>query len=346
MIADLRYGKPNSMSKFEEDTRQPTLIRNARGRGFTLDEHGFELVEDQRPRVIAATADADDAALISHWYPECCAIVRELTGATRCYVANHVKRSSAHRGGHELVLTDAMKRGEQARPKNQQLSGIDEVHADFTRDSAFIARIQQEGGLQQQHEEEGEKNPAASSRSRSSSGSRSRHVRVVNVWQSISDRGPVRVKPLALCDPASVNLRRDGRRRHCAANGNTVWNLARHDPAQRWWYYDAMARGELLVFFGYHPDQPVFHSAFESGAPPGGGAPPPPPRESLETRVVCVFDQDPDGDTTAPLPRYLRSAFSAQYDGALETFSQDVDRKQRQAIADRLADYSRVQSRL
>eukprot|EP00957_Ditylum_brightwellii_P057200 4334439-Ditylum_brightwellii.AAC.1 len=90
-------------------------------------------------------------------------------------------------------------------------------------------------------------------------------VRVVNIWQSISDRGPIARKPLAFCHPASVDAATELRENYKPMNGNTVWNAVSGPEHQhQWFYYPAMRRGEMLVFYGYNGERtPVLHTAFD-----------------------------------------------------------------------------------
>ena len=70
----------------------------------------------------------------------------------------------------------------------------------------------------------------------------------VNVWRNIRDDSPVMVKPLAVCDPASVV--RDSHMLYellfADRTGNT-YSLPYSDK-HRWYYYPRMEKDECLVF--------------------------------------------------------------------------------------------------
>lgn len=57
-----------------------------------------------------------------------------------------------------------------------------------------------------------------------------------------------------------------------------------------------MQRSEMLVWCGYdsrcQPFLPAFHSAFQNPS----ASPSAPPRESVEMRVLCLFDEDSGPD--------------------------------------------------
>eukprot|EP00429_Kryptoperidinium_foliaceum_P106385 CAMPEP_0176244474 /NCGR_PEP_ID=MMETSP0121_2-20121125/31449_1 /TAXON_ID=160619 /ORGANISM="Kryptoperidinium foliaceum, Strain CCMP 1326" /LENGTH=250 /DNA_ID=CAMNT_0017584081 /DNA_START=17 /DNA_END=765 /DNA_ORIENTATION=- len=103
---------------------------------------------------------------------------------------------------------------------------------------------------------------------------------VINFWRPVPPmREPVRRTPLAVCDPASVNVedivpvnvRRD-------SQGYTKMMDLAFDEGQRWYYYPDMTVDEVLVFktFQHFKSQAgpelntCFHTAFEHPAAPPG----------------------------------------------------------------------------
>lgn len=278
VVGSLNYSDPARMTAqdfpAEGGKRYDVAIMDARDMGFTLQQDGFQLLSTE-PTAAWQANTGDDDALKELWYPEACAMVKALTGAKSVSVQNHVHRSSAAATGHELILTEAERAG--GKHKKVVLNGVDGIHADFTPDSSYVSNL--EAKLQHQHEEE-QRAAGVTTRTRI-------RVRVVNIWQSISDKGPIQRKPLALVHPNSVKAS-ELRANYKEMNGNTVWNLTRTPESQHaWWYFNEMKRGEMLVFYGYDEEIPVLHTAFELPNTPAHA----PPRESLETRVLCVFEE-------------------------------------------------------
>jgi len=121
-----------------------------------------------------------------------------------------------------------------------------------------------------------------------------RRWRCFNVWQAVSET-PFD-SALALCDSSSLDpddmafayapLR-------TGSGGDFLLELCqyRHNPAQRWGYVRDIRRDELLIFSGLDPAAgapwgAVPHTAFtDPGWRPGT-----PPRNSVELRVLALFD--------------------------------------------------------
>ncbi len=116
---------------------------------------------------------------------------------------------------------------------------------------------------------------------------------IYNLWRALSD--PPQDAPLAICDARTVGA------------GDRVWSdciidppgapelkfensVFRHGPGQRWCYFPAMTRDEVLVFKGYDSDPAratgVPHSAFDDPSCP----PDAPARESIDVRAFAFFD--------------------------------------------------------
>ncbi|WP_297797522.1 CmcJ/NvfI family oxidoreductase [uncultured Marinobacter sp.] len=111
----------------------------------------------------------------------------------------------------------------------------------------------------------------------------------VNAWRPI--RGPVRRSPLAVLDAATIDPEdliatdmvypeRTGEIYHLAFN-----------PGQRWLYFPAMQRDEVLLIKGYDSRTDgrarfVPHTAFQDPGTPADE----PPRESIEVRTLAFFE--------------------------------------------------------
>jgi hypothetical protein len=123
---------------------------------------------------------------------------------------------------------------------------------------------------------------------------------LINFWRPINMREPMRDRPLALCDPLSVEADDifSARIPSVTPEGRVSRHLAlRFNPGQRWRYYSAMTTNEVLVFkqcefWKENPDAGpranVFHTAFrDPTAPPNVE-----PRLSCEHRVGVMILRD------------------------------------------------------
>lgn len=112
---------------------------------------------------------------------------------------------------------------------------------------------------------------------------------IVNVWRPIAR--PVLDAPLALCDSRTVSSS-DAVVAHVRYPERTgEIYLFRNSPWHRWFYYPEMQPTEAVVFKQYDSrlsgvSRFTPHSAFEHPATPLGT----PPRESIEARVLVVFE--------------------------------------------------------
>lgn len=119
----------------------------------------------------------------------------------------------------------------------------------------------------------------------------------VNMWRNINDTAPILDNTLATCDIRSV------------ANediGGTSSPLLTHKPGQRWCYFPHMVKQEALIFMHWDSarlsHRPCFHTAFSDPSAPADA----PPRESVEARLLVVYDQArtcSDGEAAAATVR-------------------------------------------
>jgi hypothetical protein len=104
--------------------------------------------------------------------------------------------------------------------------------------------------------------------------------------------GPLKHMPLALCEPASVDIADvvPTGFLNLSPTGRPTVNLGlRHNPEQRWWFYPDMVADEVLAFLQFHrlkrDGDPVlrtcFHTAFADPGAPADAE----PRQSCEHRV-------------------------------------------------------------
>jgi hypothetical protein len=192
----------------------------------------------------------NDTHVEQDYYPEIEALVKEVTGASRVVIFDHTRRRDD--GGSGGTKTPA-----------------DRAHNDYTEWSA-PQRVQDLLG-----EDEAR---------------RLRNVPFVqvNAWRPI--RGPVRRSPLAVLDAATLDPG-DLIATDMVYPGRTgeIYHLA-FNPDQRWLYFPAMERDEVLLIKGYDSRTDgrarfVPHTAFHD---PGTHADEP-PRESIEVRTLAFF---------------------------------------------------------
>lgn len=112
-------------------------------------------------------------------------------------------------------------------------------------------------------------------------------VQQINVWRPL--RGPVTTAPLTLCDGRTVDESCKGI--HCGFFGSRV--TVHHGPEQKWYYLSRMQPDEALLIKIYDSqvregDAPY---APHSGCDIHGHDGPETPRESIEVRVVAVYDE-------------------------------------------------------
>ena len=113
----------------------------------------------------------------------------------------------------------------------------------------------------------------------------------MNVWRNISSQ-PIRRKPLAVLDCASVEPERDLFTVELVFNDRVGENQgidARPD-AHHWQYFPAMAHDEALLFKTFDSDESsparfTMHTAFDDPTT----QPSDPTRESIEVRVLAIF---------------------------------------------------------
>lgn len=116
---------------------------------------------------------------------------------------------------------------------------------------------------------------------------------IYNLWRSLSD--PPQDVPLAMCDARTL-APEDIVCADCIEEMDDDPALRfeiavfRHNVKQRWYYFSAMLRHELLVFKGFDSDRCrasiVAHAAFDDPSCPADA----PPRESIEVRALALFE--------------------------------------------------------
>lgn len=112
---------------------------------------------------------------------------------------------------------------------------------------------------------------------------------IVNVWRPIGEK--VVDAPLALCDARTVAAADPvaSEVRYPSRTGEIY--LFKHAPQHRWYYFSEMGRHEAVVFKQFDSQLSgtsrfTPHSAFDHPDTPRGT----PPRQSIEARVLVVFE--------------------------------------------------------
>lgn len=251
---------PEARPDFERLPLAPARMRieDMRGREdqFSLDEHGFALVEAP-----TAVRDFHDREEVARVYPdEVGELLRRVTGCARTRISSP---------GLVRVSRRAAERPEGAAPTGNF------AHADYSHRS----------GEQWLRRTVSPEEAEAALKGR---------FAIFNVWRTFSP--PPQDVPLALCDCRSVDRAKDIQNCTITLGrpglGEVTWeNTAyKRNENHRWFYCSDMGREEAFVFRSYDSDPrfPVHtpHTAFEDLTCPDSAG----PRASLEIRVLCFWD--------------------------------------------------------
>src|SRR5205814_6652893 len=155
----------------------------------------------------------DDDEVRRVYYPEAERFIKELTGASRVFIFDHLQRRRV------AGLTDRSRRGGPRQPATR-------VHVDHT-DRSGPQRVRDLMGDDAEELLRG-------------------RVQVVNLWRPILPE-PLRDSPLAVCDARSVDFNdlvpSDLVYRDRVGETYSV----KHNPAHRWYYVPEMRRDEALL---------------------------------------------------------------------------------------------------
>lgn len=231
---------------------QTIALRDVRGLAApSLEANGLAFL-----RSPTAVADLYDVATVERdYFAECAQLLRHALGAHQVIVYDHNVRR-----GQALALKPD--RYDQGRP-------VPHAHTDYSGRSA-LRRLREILG------------PAAPE------AERRRYVQV-NLWRPI--RGPVRDRPLALCDGATLGAAdlQSSELRYPDRTGE-LYYLA-HGPTQRWLYASDMQPDEVWIFknFDSRPPTGVFAAPHCAVADPLYAGTRVQPRESIEVRAFALF---------------------------------------------------------
>jgi hypothetical protein len=240
---DKRLGADNSES-------HRVTIRNGRplADNFVFEREGFRFV----PHESQVNDFFDDDAVRRVYYPECEALIKEVSGAKRVVVFDHTLRTASDDQRVARKIRDVVSR----------------VHNDYTEWS----------GPQRVHDIMGEEAEALL-------GGR---FAIIQVWRPINR--PVESHPLAICDARTIKPEHlvVNERRYQERTGQTY--AITHDPDERWYWFPKMRPDEALVFKVYESLKDgrarwTAHTAFEDPTSPAHAR----PRESIEIRTLAFF---------------------------------------------------------
>lgn len=222
---------------------------------LSLDREGFALVEQH-----SAVQDFyDDEAVRRIYYPEAEELLKQVTGATRVVVFDHVVRNA-----------------QQSQPGTNDIKEpVRRVHNDFTANSGYIR-----GRLVLS--EIGEEDPDALLTQRFS---------IINLWRAIAN--PIQESPLAVCDARSIAstdlIASDLVYRDRVGETYSVT----YNPAHQWFYFPKMHRDEVLLIKCFDADESgrarfAAHTSFNDPTSPVNA----PPRESIELRTLVFYPEN------------------------------------------------------
>jgi hypothetical protein len=239
-------GEPQPNMVHEAHTMKVRSMRPIQSE-ISLDREGFALVEQR-----SAVRDLwDDDEVRRVYYPEAAEFIKQVTGASRVHVFDHVQRRRMP--GHV---------GDRRAPGPRQPAS--RVHVDHTAKSG----PQRVRDLLPDDAEELLRG----------------RVQVINLWRPI--RGPLQDAPLGVCDARSVDfgdlVPSDLVYRDRVGETYSV----KHNPAHRWFYVPEMRPDEALLLkcCDTKTDRARFmpHTGFTDPTTPPDAF----PRESIELRTL------------------------------------------------------------
>lgn len=230
-------------------------IYNARSiaADLSVDREGFALLDQHT----AVKDFYDDEEVRRVYYPEAEQWLKEVTGAARVVIFDHVVRNAQRSQPGQNDIREPARR----------------IHNDFTANSGYTrARLV----LNQI----GEKDPEALLRQRFS---------IINIWRAITN--PIQESPLALSDArtiaptdwvASDLVYRD--------RVGETYSIT-YNPSHQWFYFPQMHRDEALLIKCFDSDETDIarfsaHTSFDDPTSPVNA----PPRESIELRTFVFYD--------------------------------------------------------
>ena len=283
-------GNTTESRGIELESHEVPLVNGREGSPPTWALHGFELLDaplETPPDFL------DHDTVISQYYPDCAALVREATGAEVFAFDHNLRSASAKAQGKRVA-------------GGQDVQGpAHVVHGDYTLRSApdrlrQLAAPPSGNDTLKGHLPDGVSLVPGPLAEQALAGGR---FAIINVWRSIVD-DPVVTNPMALCDGQSV-----------APDDLVVFEIhyadrvgenyfAKFSPSQVYYHYPEMTRDEALLIKQWDsagqlgqtngasgdasggPCTFSFHSAYQHPEPD----PTAPDRFSIEVRCLVIYD--------------------------------------------------------
>jgi hypothetical protein len=275
---DVRNGPPSGFKRAQfgpfEITNARPVQALAKSEGAFFEDHGFVLL----PHVTAvrdwdpAPNDFESSEVVRLYYPEIEQLVRQrLLPGKRVEVHQWSPPLRRGRGTSTPEYASAVHSDYGLTPTDFQVSV-----------EAYANRSAAEGWRRSFERDEVEA------------------FMMIDFWRPTNMAEPLQHMPLALCDPATVELTDlvPMAMRGIAPTGRPTHHVAlRYDPRQRWYYYPAMRTDEVLAFklFECRKDdllpsrlRSVLHTAFADPDAPADAE----ERQSCEHRVGVVVLRD------------------------------------------------------
>eukprot|EP00164_Ancoracysta_twista_P007618 GFYU01010850.1.p1 GENE.GFYU01010850.1~~GFYU01010850.1.p1 ORF type:complete len:332 (-),score=90.65 GFYU01010850.1:128-1123(-) len=277
-------------------------VYDGRDAGLTIDSNGFQLFEHKYSHVDYY----DEQQIVTKYYPEVAAFLKEKLGAKKVYVFDHNVRSAATQSWMNKPQGDGpTKELKGSQLKVQSPAGV--VHNDFSMHSSKrrLHQLAEPPRVNDPWDVDKTNKPLIDPEELAQL--ESGRWAMINVWRNIADT-PVQDMPLALCDAPTIDMEQlvTFEIRYEDRIGENYFAVPREQ--NRWYYFPKMVKDEALVLKvwdseGKHvknlDDNGVqtspatdgveasfsFHSAFSDPA----AAPDCPKRESIELRTVVFY---------------------------------------------------------
>jgi len=227
-----------------------------------------EVGHDARGLNPAPTVDREGFALVLHrstlenfydenqvrgvYYPECERLLRDLTGAPRVLMFDHIVRNAARSNEKGIKMpATAVHNDYTARSGPQRLRDL------LPGEAAELLRL---------------------------------HFAIINVWRPL--RGPVMDSPLGVCDARTLEPSDLVSNARIYPDRRGEIQAVKFNSAHRWYYFSAMQPEEALLLKCYDSAEDgrarfTAHSAFLDPTAPSNST----PRESIETRTLVLFQE-------------------------------------------------------
>ena len=267
-------------------------ILNGRDLGMSVDRNGFAMVPHKFPRLDYY----DESQVLSEYYPECCRLVKEMTGARKVYAFDHNIRASVSSTTEPRSITGG----------NQVQTPVSLVHNDYTLTGApqRIVNLSESPKVNDTLRKLLGDTPLISTVELSEI-EKARYV-FINVWRNIAEE-PVQDMPLAMCNSQTYSPEDlvTYEIRYVDRVGENY--LVKHNPEHEWVYYPEMTKDEAIILkvWDSHgainsagepnstweekqavtPASFAFHTAFKDPL----AAIDCPKRQSIECRLVAVY---------------------------------------------------------